>query len=101
VRHLLQHTSGIPGTNSTGSGDDVVAVLPSFLEGGPKAPPGTRFEYWNQGYALASEVIARAAGKSYTESCKAELFGPAKLNRCAASCPTCAAIPKLRRASSC
>ncbi len=77
VRHLLQHTSGIPGTNCEGGGDDLDAVLPSFLQSGPAHKPGTRWEYWNQGYAILSEIIARAAGKPYTDYCKSALFGPA------------------------
>ena len=79
VRHLLQHTSGIPGTNSTGAGDELARVLPFFLRGGPMHPPGTHWEYWNQGYALASEVIARASGTSFTEYCKTALFARAGL----------------------
>ncbi len=77
VRHLLRHTSGIPGTNSKGGGDDLAAVLPLFLAGGPVHPPGEHWEYWNQGYALASEIIARSSGKSYVEFCEKELFRPA------------------------
>jgi CubicO group peptidase (beta-lactamase class C family) len=76
VRHLLQHTSGIPGTNSAGAGDDLDQVLPLFLRGGPRHPPGTHWEYWNQGYALLSEIVARAAGDDYTAFCKQELFAP-------------------------
>ena len=41
VRHLLQHTTGIPGTNSAGGGTDIARVLPSFLKGGPVHKPGT------------------------------------------------------------
>lgn len=77
VRHLLQHTSGIPGTNSEGAGTDLARVLPSFLRGGPLHAPGTCWEYWNQGYALLSEIVARGAGKSYTDYCRGALFAPA------------------------
>ena len=80
MRHLLQHTSGIPGANSQGAGDDLARVLPVFLRGGPKRTPGTNWEYWNQGYSLASEIIARASGKKYVEYCKESLFAPAKMN---------------------
>jgi CubicO group peptidase (beta-lactamase class C family) len=80
LRHLLQHTSGIPGTNSAGGGDDVSRVLPLFLRGGPRHSPGTHWEYWNQGYALASEIIARAAGEDYTAFCKRALFDPAGMS---------------------
>jgi CubicO group peptidase (beta-lactamase class C family) len=79
VRHLLQHTSGIPGTNAEGSGTDLARVLPTFLAGGPRHPPGTHWEYWNQGYALASEVIARAAGAPYVAFCREAIFEPAKM----------------------
>jgi CubicO group peptidase (beta-lactamase class C family) len=80
VRHLLQHTSGIPGTNSEGAGNELERVLPLFLRGGPRHPPGTHWEYWNQGYALLSEIIARAAAKDYTDFCKEALFIPAGMN---------------------
>jgi CubicO group peptidase (beta-lactamase class C family) len=40
IRHLLAHTSGIPGTNTNGSGDDIADVVPKFLAGGPKHKPG-------------------------------------------------------------
>ncbi len=76
VRHLLQHTSGIPGKNSRGSGEDLGKVLPLFLRGGPRHPPGTHWEYWNQGYALLSEIIARASGEPYTDFCQRALFTP-------------------------
>lgn len=79
VRHLLQHTSGIPGTNSQGRGTDLAKVLPTFLAGGPRTTPGERHEYWNQGYALLSEVIARASGKSYIRCCRNEIFKPCQM----------------------
>jgi len=79
VRHLLQHTSGIPGSNAQGGGTDLAKVLPGFLRGGPVHEPGTRWEYWNQGYALLSEIIARASGKSYVDYCRAAIFEPAKM----------------------
>ncbi|MBA4105569.1 MAG: serine hydrolase [Pirellula sp.] len=79
VRHLLQHTSGIPGENSQGAGTDLAAVLPTFLDGGPRTTPGEKHEYWNQGYALLSEVIAQASGKPYTVYCREAIFKPCKM----------------------
>ena len=76
VRHLLQHTSGIPGENSQGGGKDLGKVLPLFLQEGPRHPPGTHWEYWNQGYALLSEIIARVSGEPYTAFCRRALFTP-------------------------
>jgi len=78
IRHLLQHTSGIPGSNARGGGDDLAAVLPGFLAGGPKHTPGTHWEYWNQGYALLAEIIERSSGDKYAVFCKKRLFAPAK-----------------------
>jgi len=74
VRHLLAHTSGIPGTNSRGRGDDLAQVLPTFLAGGPRHTPGEHYEYWNQGYALLSEIIAQASGSAYTQYVKDHIF---------------------------
>lgn len=80
IRHLLQHTSGIPGTNSNGGGDDLETVLPVFLAGGPLHEPGTRREYWNQGYALLSEIVAQTSGKSYMDYCRESIFEPAGMS---------------------
>ncbi len=79
VRHLLQHTSGISGDNAEGRGKVLAEVLPTFLAGGPQAPPGERHEYWNQGYALLSEVIARASKKSYVGYMNEAIFKPCKM----------------------
>ena len=79
VRHLLQHTSGIPGTNSRGAGDDLAAVLPSFLAGGPRHQPGTHWEYWNQGYALLAAIVEATSGQGFTAFCKERMFVPAGL----------------------
>lgn len=77
VRHLLQHTSGIPSSNYTRIGKTFKMVLAEYLRGGPTSPPGTTFDYWNQGYVILSEIIARASGTSYTNYCAAQLFEPA------------------------
>ena len=75
-RHLLAHTSGIPGTNTIGFGNDIEKVVLSFLRGGPRHTPGTHFEYWNQGYSLLSEIIARASGRPYTQYVREAIFVP-------------------------
>jgi CubicO group peptidase (beta-lactamase class C family) len=79
VRHLLQHTSGIPGSNSQGGGTDLAAVLPLFLAGGPQHEPGTHWEYWNQGYALLAGIVDNVSGDAFTEFSTDELFAPAKM----------------------
>jgi CubicO group peptidase (beta-lactamase class C family) len=80
VRHLLQHTSGIPGSNSRGGRTDLAAVVPVFLAGGPQHEPGTHFEYWNQGYALLAGIVEHVSGDPFTEFSADELFEPAKMS---------------------
>ncbi len=85
IRHLLQHTSGIPGTNYGPHSVDVAEITKAYLLGGPRAKPGTRFEYWNQGYALLAAIIAKATGQSYQEAVRELVFRPCDMN---ASCFT-------------
>ena len=80
IRHLLSHTSGIPGSNTRGNGDDISKVIPTFLAGGPQHPPGTHHEYWNQGYALLSEIIASTTGQPYTKAVETLVFSPCKMD---------------------
>lgn len=77
VQHLLRHTSGIPGTNYGPYSNDIEQLTPIYLNGGPKLPPGTHFEYWNQGYALLSAVIEKSSCKDYTDTVRELIFRPA------------------------
>jgi CubicO group peptidase (beta-lactamase class C family) len=79
VRHLLQHTSGIPRSNGRGGGEDLDAVVPQFLAGGPAHAPGTHWEYWNQGYSLLAAIVERASGERYVDFCRRQLFAKAGL----------------------
>lgn len=79
VRHLLQHTSGIPGSNSRGGGLGLSVAIESFLKGGPTHKPGTHFEYWNQGYALLSAIVGRASKRDFLLYSRAEVFKRARL----------------------
>lgn len=83
IKHLLQHTSGIPGTNYGPHSKDVALITKTYLKGGPQKKPGTRFEYWNQGYALLAAIIAKVTGQSYQDAIQDLVFRPAKMN---ASC---------------
>ncbi len=83
IKHLLQHTSGIPGTNYGPHSVDVAEITKAYLMGGPRAKPGTRFEYWNQGYALLAAIIAKVTGQSYQEAIRELVFRPTNMT---ASC---------------
>jgi CubicO group peptidase (beta-lactamase class C family) len=91
IRHLLQHTSGIPGSNSQGGGFDLEALVPVFLEGGPQHKVGKHWEYWNQGYALLAGIIERTAGKNFATYCTETLF---RLNGMRTACFTGDPLPK-------
>jgi len=77
LRHLLAHTSGIPRTNAGGTGAELTRAMLDYLGDGPRSEPGSRFEYWNGGYALLAGVIERVSGPSYTKFVAAEIFAPA------------------------
>jgi len=76
VLDLLRHQSGISATNYGDTSKDLDTAVKTMLAGGPKHEPGTKFEYWNQGYILLSEIIARAAGKPYPEFVREAIFQP-------------------------
>lgn len=80
IRHLLQHTSGIPGTNYGPNSSDIAEVTKSYLRGGPQHKPGTRFEYWNQGYALLAAIISKETGQTYQEAMRELVFRPNQMN---------------------
>jgi CubicO group peptidase (beta-lactamase class C family) len=80
IRHLLQHTSGIPGTNYGPPSKEVAVVTKAYLRGGPKKKPGTRFEYWNQGYALLAAIIAKNTNQSYQDAIQELVLRPAGMS---------------------
>jgi CubicO group peptidase (beta-lactamase class C family) len=77
VRQLLAHTSGIPRGNTKGRGEDLSSAVVGYLGDGPAARPGSRYEYWNGGYALLAGVIERASGKEYVQYMEEEILAPA------------------------
>lgn len=81
IRHLMQHTSGIPGTNYGPHTNDPAEITPIYLTGGPQHEPGTHFEYWNQGYSLLSAIVAAAAEQDYTDAVRELVYEPAGMKR--------------------
>lgn len=81
LRHLLNHTSGLP--------DYVEGVIDyrrdyterQLLELAygmqPSWPPGARWSYSNTGYVVAGIVIGRVSGRFYGELLRERIFGPA------------------------
>lgn len=69
VRHLLDHSSGLP--------DDA----PIFPRGGDQRlwqgyAPGTHWSYSNLGFQLLSEIVARLSGKRFPDALAELVLGP-------------------------
>lgn len=86
LRHLLQHTSGIP--NFTGlpsyRPSIRVDVAPSemvarFQELPLEFDPGTQWKYSNSGYYLLGMIVEKASGQTYAEYIDEHIFKPAGL----------------------
>jgi CubicO group peptidase (beta-lactamase class C family) len=86
IRHLLNHTSGIPGYT------EIEAFWPRAAQSFPRAelvkmfeplplkfPPGSRWSYSNSGYYLLGLIIEKVTGGTYAQALRDQLFAPAKL----------------------
>ena len=79
VRHLMGHKSGIRADSYGDTDKGLEVAVATMLGDGPQSDPGSRFEYWNQGYILLSEIIAKAAGKPFVDVVRELIFEPAKM----------------------
>lgn len=80
IRHLLQHTSGVAGTSYGVPTEDAAEFIRACLVNGPQRPPGSQFEYWNQGYSLLAAIIEEVSGKSYMDAVRELVFEPARMS---------------------
>ncbi|MGB3182645.1 MAG: serine hydrolase [Cyclobacteriaceae bacterium] len=83
VRHLLNHTSGIP--SYTGMPDfstyiredlNLDGLIAKFKDLPLEFEPGTEWSYNNSGYILLGAIIEAASGKTYEEYIEEEIFAP-------------------------
>jgi len=88
LRHLLNHTSGIPSYTSLGTAwqekmrlDLTPAELLALVQAPPPDfAPGERFLYDNTGYYLLGLVIERASGEPYARYLQEHVFTPLGLS---------------------
>lgn len=85
IRHLLNHTSGLPNymwvlennweSVRLPSNEEMIQVLVSHS---PNVffQPGRRYSYSNTGYALLASVVERVTGKSYSQFMRQHIFEP-------------------------
>jgi CubicO group peptidase (beta-lactamase class C family) len=80
VRHLLNHTSGIPDVGDLGidrpglTNGEVVAALAT--RSALVSPPGTRYRYSNAGYVLLATIVERLSGQRMADFLAAHVFKP-------------------------
>lgn len=80
TRHLLSHSSGLPGRidDHFETYDELIELL---CKQGPEFEPGTKSNYCNVGFTVAVELLRRATGKELNELGREQLFGPLRMSR--------------------
>ena len=83
IRMLLNHTSGLPGTNSRNMIDpEKIAVdrrasnYKYWSRAKLKAAPGEYSTYCNEGFELAAEIVENVSGMEYLSFLKKEILSP-------------------------
>lgn len=110
IHHLMTHTSGLPGMEAVNyaraksirndpDGEYLSESLPissrlpkvntvkelmrvmGELDYALLGPPGSRFNYSNEGYALLQEIIERASGQAYIPYIEEHILQPLEMDR--------------------
>jgi len=82
VRHLLNHTGGLPDYEDFVPDSQTRQVLdaeiPALIAHSDTAyfAPGTRYRYSNTGYVLLALVVERASGRRFADFLHARIFAP-------------------------
>jgi CubicO group peptidase (beta-lactamase class C family) len=82
VRHLLQHTSGLPDYEDfvpdTQTAQVHDADVPRLIAraSGTKFAPGTRYAYSNTGYVLLALLVERLSGRPFADVLRDRIFRP-------------------------
>lgn len=84
IRHLLNHTSGIPNFSSLPEWDEVLSrrdykpieLVALFRDLPLKFAPGEKYDYSNSGYHLLGLIIERASGMGWGEYVKQRILVP-------------------------
>ena len=83
IRHMLQHTSGIPDVDDyewdNPQYDDGAAerYVKSFATGQLDFAPGEKYNYSNAAFDMLADVIAKASGMTFEDYMKKNIFAPA------------------------
>jgi CubicO group peptidase (beta-lactamase class C family) len=98
VRHLLEHTSGLPPaagyavTDCHGSGCPRPAGrLADLADLRPIAPPGAAYAYTSANYLVLAAVVEAVTGRPLAEHLRTAVLGPAGMDRAIADAASAAA----------
>jgi len=96
IRHLLNHTSGLPDYEDLMDAAERAGATPwtadrqiqdeevlSLLRAAPagRFPPGTSWAYCNSGYVVLGLVVARVSGQRFCDFLHDRVFAPLRMNR--------------------
>jgi CubicO group peptidase (beta-lactamase class C family) len=97
LEHLLTHTSGMPALayieavlrHAHGIGGCPLPIagardVLTFVQGSDdwlESAPGERWFYFNEGYVLLGEIIAKVSGKPYEQYVTEDILRPLEMNR--------------------
>jgi CubicO group peptidase (beta-lactamase class C family) len=96
VRHLLNHTSGLPDYEDLMPPADAAAPLEEVqikddgvldllrTQTSGEFAPGTRWAYSNSGYVVLGLIVAKVSGRPFSEFLKDRIFAPLKMTATAA-----------------
>jgi CubicO group peptidase (beta-lactamase class C family) len=85
VRHLLNHTSGLPdymsvfqkrpaGISSEPNSREAITMLAQIVE--PRFAAGEKYEYSNSGYVVLAQIVEKVSGMTFPEFMKRNVFDP-------------------------
>lgn len=87
VRHLLNHTSGLPDYEDLIPKDTTIPVLDINVlrlvaqQDKTYFPPGSQFRYSNTGFALLALIVEKVSGMTYSAFLKKHIFTPLGMDR--------------------
>ncbi len=90
LEQLLMHRSGAPGDappdlwaiasrRAEAPMNDRLNFVHGLVTRPPAAPPGTKYIYSNQGYAIAGAMVERVAKRPWEQLMREQIFGPLEM----------------------